>query len=140
MNKLKMKDYIIYKLQYAAEDYDITFKQAAEYNQLIRKLIDAFAPENCSEIGRKYTFWSEENLHKETEEFAYKGHLVDTRDIGLEMLWETHGIINNHQWRSMYIYIPVTKPEIIEFMEQNKPSWVTTVKRMGFPNYVKYGE
>lgn len=135
---MKMKDYIIYKLQYIGKDYKQTFEQAAEYNRFLRKLIDAFAPENCSEIGRKYTFWSDENLNKEYKEFAYKGHLVDTREIGLEMLWETHGIINNMQWRSMYIYIPIIKPKIIEFVEQNKPDWVTTVKRMGFPNYVKY--
>ena len=135
----KMADYVIYKFNYLESKSSVEKRRRTEeYLDFVRRLIDAFAPETYAAITGNYTFWSRKNSGiDDVDSWAYKGNLTDTREIGLDMLHEFCGVIHNRQ-DSMFLYVPLSNPEILDRFDNNIPSFVTTVKRQPFPLYVKY--
>ena len=122
----------IYKFYYATpmntdKQHAENWKRAEEYNKFKRDLIDKFSPENYAELA-KYTVWADA-LNIPRVQYS-KTWLHSQMDIGIDMLSDTYGIEFELQWSSMYIGIPLDAVDIIAFFESNKPSWVTTVKRI----------
>lgn len=145
---LRQKDYKIYKFDYAVSDSKENWRRAQEFSKFKHALIDRFAPENYSQILENYTHFSSKRIAEHGlpeaecepfEKWAYKGWMFDAMEIGLDMLWEFCGVINNQQ-RAFYLYVPLTRPDIIEWFEANKPEWTKIVKRERFPLYAIYGE
>ena len=122
------KNLKIYKFYYGTpmnndEQISENWRRAEDMNNFKRNLIDNFCQEKYDDLI-KYTVWAKTRIQYS------KPWLSDQMDIGIDMLSDIHSIKFEHHWGNMYIGVPLEKTAIINFFEANKPSWVTTVKRI----------
>lgn len=124
------KNFKIYKFKFAypyGESFDASkerWKRAKEMTDFKVKLIDEFCSLKFVDLGQ-HTFFSGK------ERVPYKKPwLTSPFEIGQDMLQEEQGIEFHYSWDQLYIAVPLSKPNIIEFFDGNIPEWVTIVKKI----------
>jgi len=133
----KCKDYKIYKFNVVISKKEgiknlskDRWARAQESTQFKIKLINTLAPENFEALS-KYTLFAKPLGLKMEEYVSPRGHYTsDAYEIGLDMLHTKYGLLMEHHWSYTYYFVPLNQPELLEFFENNKPSWVTNVKRI----------
>ena len=135
---LKNSEYKIYKFDFtyskskASEEKQtaVRWERANELTKFKQKMIDELNHENFNEL-RKYTLWAEPLGLKKEEYVSPRNYPVfDCFEIGLDMLNTKFGLLNEYHWNSLYFLVPLNQPDLINFFENNKPSWVTNVSKI----------
>ena len=118
------KNFKIYKFKYAYPKGDSEksnqerWKRAEDMTNFKIKLIDNFCCLNFKELSNPFL--------KNPKKYS----LISPFEIGLEILEKEENIQSHYYWDNLYIAVPLTKPNIIDFFDKNIPTWVTTVKRI----------
>ena len=119
------KSYKIFKFKPLGK----TRKEIVKKNNYIAyykvNLIDKFSKENFEELG-KYFF----SKSKKDKLVYHKPWLMGTFEIGLDMINEEYGVLFEYHWDYLYIAVPLKYEQIVNWFDENKPDWVTTVKRI----------
>lgn len=98
----------------------LRYQYAHEFTQFKIKLIDEF----CS-----VTFKGIELLY-ETKRYS-KSHIFGTFDIGLDMIKEESGLLQENHWMYVYYKIPIENKKMIDFFDKQVFSFnVKLVKRI----------
>lgn len=107
------------------------WQRAEAHTQFKIKLINALAPENFEALLNRYTPYGKA-LGLKTEEYISprNRHVFGAYEIGLDMLHTKYGLLQEHHWMYTYYLVPKDQQVLIDFFENNKPSWVTNVKRI----------
>lgn len=133
MNKLKCKDYFIFKLRYYADKkildkWHTTFSHVPKQHMERARLSNDF-------------FWNliEKITGKNKNEW-YSTYMFDTNDCALEAMEETHGIYRWLLTEGYYTYfVPKQHTEIIEWVKLNIKSPYKILKRSS-TGYVEFNK
>lgn len=119
------KNFKIYKFGYnypkgrGTKSHRIRWERAEDLSQFKIKLFNKYCSLNFQEL-----------CNKSMSGVRYKGYLTSPFDRGSDMLQDEHGLHFGNYWDQLYIAVPITKTDIIDFFDNNIPSWVTTVKKI----------
>ena len=98
-----------------------TYKRGGVFNDFQHQLINKFCSKKYDELVDLY--WTCQQKYK-------KNWLFNANEIGIDMLSEEYNIYTENQWMYWYIAIPLEQKEMIDFVDEIKPSFVTTKKMM----------
>jgi len=124
------KNFKIYKFKFAYPNgsseraYKERWKRAKNLTAFQIKLINNFCSLNFMELGKHTFYWKENRIPYKKE------WLTSPFEIGEDMLEEEMGMEFHYNWDQLYMAVPLTNLTLIDFFEQNKPNWVTTVKKI----------
>lgn len=123
------KNFKIYKFKFAYPNGDSAkankerWKRAQELTNFKIKLIDNFCSLSFKGLGT-YSFLNSERVPYKKE------WLTSPFEIGQDMLQEEIGMEFHYSWDQLYIAVPLTNINMIQFFDSNVPSWVTIVKKI----------
>lgn len=101
-----------------------TYKRGAIYHDFRQQLIDKFSSKTYDELDNLYGLFANKPV-------SYKKNwLFNTSDIGIDMLSEERNIYTENQWMYWYLAIPLEQKEMIDFVDEIKPFFVSNKKMM----------
>lgn len=122
---INCKNFKIYKFKFAYPHGDgekptkERWRRGRELTTFKQILIDNFCSNNFQEL-----------CNKSIDGTIYKGYRISPFDTGVDMLQDEYGLHFGYYWDQLYIAVPISNLPLINFFEQNKPNWVTTVKKI----------
>lgn len=112
----------IIKFQWMVSPID--HKLIEEWVDYKRQMINRFHTETHEEVVERYCTGS--------NRYPPNPRLMSVAEVVDDILINTVGCITQEAYKSQYVAYPLTNKEVVEWVDNNRPSWSKQLKRFNF--------
>ena len=99
------------------------WKRVQELVDFKNSFIDKFNSETQKEL-HKYDWRNPDSIPYKNARWR------DINEVAFDMMHDDFGLQTEHQWTYFYIGVPLERTDIIEYLDENNPTWCKTVERI----------